>query len=346
MRPAAGAPDVRIGGRGYVRVQVDGSEMLVPADTELSAEEAENHYRRSSEVMARQVERGKAPWMRPREPGHALPENVDRGSPYRAHNAVWLTSAADYRGYADGRWGTRGDIRRAGGRVRPGEKGITVVTWHRHADTGQRRAFASTVFNAGQCDGLPPPARGRSAWRAAAPSAREILDLAAVDHDSRHRPRYDPERDVIELPPEDRFEDPAAYLRAGIRQIGRWTGHSKRLDRETAGAPARDAASPAAAREELRTEIHALLAGCRLGVGHEAARDPAREAGWARALRDDPREIYLAADSAERMLEYAAQRARPRLRAPPPPPRNAGFTRLGELAGQVLHDNPPWDRSR
>ncbi len=327
MSPPAPAPDVVIAGRGYVRLRdsESGKEILLPADSELSGEEAERHYRRSSEVMARQVERGKAPWMRPRDSRHALPENVDRGSPYGGQNAVWLVAAADQRGYADHRWGTRGDIEAAGGRVRAGEQGITAVAWHEHARTGQRRAFSMTVFNAEQCDGLPPPGRG-TPWRAGAPSPREVIAPVAD-----------------EMPPEEAFRGQEAYLQHGLRRVGRWTGHPDRLDRPSASAPA---GTPDADRERLREEIHALLAGCRLGVGHEPRRHPpATAAAWARALREDPREIYRAAAEAERMLAYAADRARPRVRPPGPPALAAAPAPLADLARGIL-ENPPWDRAR
>ena len=60
-------PDAKIGGRGYVRVRGDaqsGRQHLLPTDDEFYAEETARHYRRSSEVMARQIECGRVPWQR------------------------------------------------------------------------------------------------------------------------------------------------------------------------------------------------------------------------------------------------------------------------------------------
>ena len=127
-----------------------GKQLLMPADAELSESAAEEHYRRSSAVMARQIQRGKAPWQLPRDPGAALPENF-ASTPGLHHdqNAVWLQAAADHRGYSDPRWGTAAS-------VRPEERsrGITVLLWREHWHTYAPRVFAVTAYNAEQCDGL------------------------------------------------------------------------------------------------------------------------------------------------------------------------------------------------
>ena len=339
-------PDVEILGRGYVRVRdgASGRELLLPADSELTEAAAEKHYRRSSEVMALQIERGKAPWQLPRDPGTALPENFARDTrPHRGQNAVWLQAAADHRGYSDPRWGSAAIIESAGGTVRPEERsrGITVLLWREHWQTRAPRVFAIQAYNAEQCDGLPDRASGVIASGLPdAPSPRQLLRSAAVDHVRGATARYEPELDRIVLPPESECADEKAYLRAGIRQLGHWTGHPNRLARPDQEAPDH---APAAAREGLRGEIHAMLAGCRLGLGHEPARDARLEALQAAELREDPREIYRAGSDAEVMLAWSAERAR--LRPPPPPKPGHGLTSMADLARQ-LQENPPWERSR
>lgn len=339
-------PDVEILGRGYVRVRdgVSGKELLLPADTELTEAAAEEHYRRSSEVMALQVERGKAPWQLPRDPGASLPENfASSPRPQRGQNAVWLQAAADHRGYSDPRWGSAAGVELAGGTVRPEERsrGITVLLWREHWQTRAPRVFAVQAFNAEQCDGLPSrdPAVIASGLPDP-PPARQLLRAPALDHVPGARPRYEPDLDRIVLPPESEFADEQAYLRAGIRQLGHWTGHAKRLARPDQEVPHQ---GPAAAREALRGEIHAMLAGCRLGLGHEPARDARLEALQAAELRRDPREIYRAGSDAEVMLAYSAERAQ--RRAPEPPKPAHGLASAAEMARQ-LQENPPWERSR
>ena len=339
-------PDVEIGGRGYVRVR-DGKsrkQMLMPADAELSESAAEEHYRRSSEVMARQIERGKAPWQMPRDPGEPLPENfASRPGPHRGQNAVWLQAAADHRGYRDPRWGTAASVELAGGRVRPEERprGITVLMWREHWQTFRPRVFAITAYNAEQCEGLPARDQAVIAHGLAdPPAARQLLQAAFLDHVPGARGRYEADLDRIVLPPESEFADEQAYLRAAIRQLGHWTGHPKRLARPDQEPPNHGSGAP---REALRADIHAMLAGCRLGIGYEPARDARLEALQAAELRADPREIYRAGSDAEQMLLYSVDRSRSRAPAPPKP--SHGMTSAAEIARQLL-ENPPWERSR
>ena len=115
--------EVRIGGERMVQLR-GGS--LVRADLEISA--AAEHYRRASEFLAAQAERGRAPWMVERAGSYALPESIT-GRPWTGANAIWLGAAADRRGYSDPRWGTAEEIAQEDGRVRPGERETTALHW-------------------------------------------------------------------------------------------------------------------------------------------------------------------------------------------------------------------------
>ncbi len=63
---------------------------------------AERIYRAVSEALAGLAERGRAPWMIARNPGHALPERPG-GRPWAGPNGIVLAAAADRHGYADPR---------------------------------------------------------------------------------------------------------------------------------------------------------------------------------------------------------------------------------------------------
>ena len=328
---------VRIGGERMTHVRGMG---VIPADLEITAT-AEDYYRRASELLAKRVDAGKAPWMLERGGGYALPEGMS-ARPYSGPNAVWLAAAADSRGYADPRWGTEGAVEKEGGRVRPGEKETTTFRWRfggrdeRTGETWETRVFRVPVYNAEQCEGLPDRDPGGSVWYHH-PSPEKILAVPAIDVSAGGRARYDLGRDRIELPDPERFADRQAYCRAAIHEVGHWTGHPSRLNRETlAEGVAGGHASRAYAREELRAEIHSYLTGSRMGLGHDPSRHARFASEWARALREDPREIYQAAHSAERISRYVTARmpemepvragdlpGRATDRALPPPERSA-----------------------
>ncbi len=115
------------------------------------------------------------------------------------------------------------------------------------------------------------------------------------------------------LPFEDRFKNAAAYYQTALHELGHWTGHPTRLNRETliAGSQA-GFESPEYAREELRAEIGSLMSGQRLGIGHNPERHAAYVGDWIQALKKDPTEIYRAARDAQRMSDYLLERGRKR----------------------------------
>ena len=329
---------MRIGGERMVQLRHGG---LYRADREITASREET-YRRASDLMARLAGARRAPWMVERGGDHALPEGIDSG-PWQGPNAVWLQAAADARGYADPRWDTREAIEQAGGQVRPGETATTALHW-RHAGAEPRggdrwptRVFRVPVFNAEQCDGLRER-DGRGTIWSHHPSPRQILAVPRIEPSPAGLARYDLARDRIELPEPGRFADRRAYYRVALHEVGHWSGHPERMDRETLVEGVRQGPRSAEyAREELCAEIHSLLTGCRLGLGHDPARHARHADAWARILREDPRAIYSAALGAERISLYVTARM-PAMeparapaedgpttpRPPPPPPREPG----------------------
>ena len=159
-----------------------------PSATEARAR-VDAYYRRVADALIEQIERGTAPWTEAWKPGErALPYNVKSGKAYRGGNSVWLASTASRREYSDERWGTYRQVKELGGQVRRGQKGCKILYWQWEANHLARdrhgkplldeegrpvhetralrspRVYQYTVFNAEQCDGLPP---GRVARRRA-----------------------------------------------------------------------------------------------------------------------------------------------------------------------------------
>ena len=96
-----------------------------------------------------------------------------------------------------------------------------------------------------------------------------------------------------------------------LNELGHWTGHPDRLNRPTLTKGIEECfASPHSAREELRAEIRSMMTGDRLRLGHDQSRHAAYVGSWIQALRDDPREIYRAAQDAQVMSDYVLDRNR------------------------------------
>lgn len=282
----------------------------------------------AEEVAARiveQLEQGTAPWQKPWQPGELrLPYNPTTGKEYKGMNSMWLSM----QGHSDPRWMTYNQASADGGQVKKGSKGTHIVYWkfseERKAtdeqgrpildpETGKQktinvqlerpRSFMAVVFNASQIDGLPPlearptmPEPERHA-RAEAIMANSGANIQHVPGD---RAYYRPSTDSITLPERNQFPTADAYYATALHEVGHWTGHPSRLDRDLS----HPFGSEGYAREELRAEIASLMLGERLDLGHDPGQHAAYVGSWIKALKEDPKEIFRAAADAERIAGY------------------------------------------
>jgi putative DNA primase/helicase len=102
------------------------------------------------------------------------------------------------------------------------------------------------------------------------------------------------------LPAQDRFVTPRDYYATALHELGHWTGHPDRLDRDLSNP----FGSEGYAREELRAEIASLILGAELGIGYDPDRHACYVDHWVQILTDTPKEILYAAADAERISEY------------------------------------------
>ncbi|MCF3262337.1 zincin-like metallopeptidase domain-containing protein [Escherichia coli] len=282
----------------------------------------------AEEVAARiieQLEQGTAPWQKPWQPGELrLPYNPTTGKEYRGMNSLWL----HMQGHSDPRWMTYNQAAAEGAQVRKGSKGTHIVYWkfseERKAtdeqgrpvidpDTGKQktvtvqlerpRSFMAVVFNGSQIDGLPPlEARptGPEPERHARAEAILANSGAVIRHEPGDRAFYRPSTDSITLPERNQFPTADNYYATALHELGHWTGHPSRLDRDLA----HPFGSEGYAREELRAEIASLMLGERLEIGHDPGQHAAYVGSWVKALKEDPKEIFRAASDAERISAY------------------------------------------
>ncbi len=278
-----------------------------------------------AEKLIEQLKTGTAPWQRPWEPGEPnafLPMNPTTGKRYKGINAINLM--AQDRG--DSRWMTYKQAVAVGAQVRAGEKSTSVQYWkfseeqNKLDDHGKPvldaqgepvketvmlerpRTFFAAVFNAEQIDGLPPiQIRKEQEWNAV-DRAEHILQAsgAVITHSGGDRAFYRLTADTIHLPGKSQFPSADRYYATALHELGHWTGHPTRLDRDL-GHPF---GSEAYAREELRAEISSMILGDELGIGHDPKQHAAYVASWIKVLQDDPLEVFRAAAAAEKIQEF------------------------------------------
>ena len=160
-----------------------------------------------------------------------------------------------------------------------------------------------TVFNVDQCEGLDPSFfEGVSPLpeREAVPIAEELI--AATGADFRiggDRAFYVPSEDFIQVPHQSTFFEQINYYRTCFHELGHWTGHKTRLDRNLKGHKR----TKLYAKEELVAEMTTAFICASLGIV-PTVRHADYIGSWLTVLKDDKRFVFKAASLASKAADY------------------------------------------
>lgn len=276
-----------------------------------------------AERLIEQLKQGTAPWQMPWKSGDGggmMPFNPTTGKRYKGINAIHLLS----QGREDQRWLTFNQAKAAGAQVRKGEKSTSIQYWKFEEEQTKRdennkpvldgngdpvkirvrlerpKMFMANVFNAEQVDGLPAYQKPVQTWNALE-RAETILQASGAD--IRHggdKAYYRPSTDNIQMPDKAQFPSADNYYATALHELGHWTGHGSRLDRDLSNP----FGSEGYAKEELRAEIASMILGDELGIGHDPGQHASYVQSWIKALQNDPMEIFRAAADAEKIQAF------------------------------------------
>lgn len=280
-------------------------------------------YERVTATIIAALEQGTRPWTKPWGTGPAARPLRHTGEPYAGINVLILWAEAQARGYASPTWMTFRQALEFGAHVRRGERGTTVVyansvsrteTDDRGEDVERQIPFLKsyTVFSVEQIDGLPD--RFHAPCHDPLPVEQRIARadafFARVGADVRHggaQAYYAIASDHVQLPPFAAFCDAEAYYATLAHELGHWTRHPSRLDRDLGRERFGDEGY---AREELVAELGAAYLCADLGLSAEPREDHAAYiASWLEVLRSDPRAIFAAAAHANRAIAFLHEAA-------------------------------------
>lgn len=266
-----------------------------------------------------------------------LPKNADTRRSYSGINILILWAEAARRGFPAQGWLTFRQALAAGGAVRKGEKGTTIFyaarftpkgeagADHRGGDYGAATSGTAggrgggagaegeargvpflkrfTVFNVAQCEGLSARCTGADMAlppRETIPHAEALI--AATGADIRiggGEAYYSPSGDYVVLPPQQAFRAQIDFYRTALHELGHWTGHAKRLDRDQTGS----FASQTYGREELCAELASAFLCAALGIT-PTVRHADYIGAWLSIMRADTRAIFKAASLASKAADY------------------------------------------
>src|SRR5690606_15819453 len=276
-------------------------------------------YEEVTATIITQLEAGIYPWAQPWSTAAAkqgLPRNAISGRAYSGINVLILWGAVIDGGYPSQDWLTFRQALAAGGYVRKGEKGQTIFYADRFTPDDDRKQEGEsdaprsipflkrfTVFNAAQCDDLPE----RLTAEPAPLPQRELHDqaealIAATGADFRtggSKAFYNVGEDCVQVPPQPAFTHQIDYYRTALHELGHWTGHRTRLDRDQSGR----FGTALYAREELCAELASAFLCAALGIV-PTVRHADYLGSWLAALRQDNRAIFKAASQASKAADY------------------------------------------
>ncbi|WP_448659180.1 ArdC family protein [Sphingomonas sp. CJ99] len=274
-----------------------------------------------------ELEAGRLPWVQPwgtkGTTGPGLPRNALTGRAYSGVNVLILWGAVIEKGYPSQCWLTFRQALAAGGSVRKGEQGQTVVYADRFIPEAERDRSARegddprqiaflkrfTVFNVAQCEGLreglasdPAPLPEREI----VPVAEAVIAASGVAFQvGGDKAFYMPALDRVQVPPQPAFYDQINYYRTCLHELTHATGHPTRLNRSLANA----FGSKDYAREELVAEMGSAFLCAALGIV-PTVRHADYIGAWLEVLREDSRAIFKAASAASKAADWLLARHR------------------------------------
>jgi antirestriction protein ArdC len=274
-----------------------------------------SEYRKDlTSKIIQQLEAGTAPWIKPWDASLAIPgapHNAVSGREYHGGNQLWLAC----QGQADPRWATYKQAAEQGWQVRKGERSTLVEYWQwaeKRDENGKTievkldapRVFYAAVFNVSQMENVPEYKPEDRTWEPLE-EAEKILTAsgARIYFDKQDTAYYSPRSDSIHMPPKSLFPDQRGFYSTALHELGHWSGHSSRLNRDMA----HKCDSPEYAKEELRAELASYFVSARLGIPHDPGQHAAYISSWIEALSKDHNEIFRAAKDAERICEFVME---------------------------------------
>jgi antirestriction protein ArdC len=264
-----------------------------------------------------ELEHGAAPWIKPwsATPGQNTPCNGATNRPYSGCNVVLLWMAANA-GYRTPRYLTFKQAQELGGNIRKGQHGTKVnfVKQLQVRDKGADDETATrivpmlreyTVFNVDQCEGLPDRVltlgeikpRNRDERDA---TIDEFLSASGADIREGHGEAfYVPSQDFISMPAFGSFKSAAHFYAVAFHELGHFTGHKSRLDRDLRHR----FGERAYAAEELVAELCAAYLCAEFSIDGDL-----RHAGyiqsWIGLLKVDSRAFFTACSKAQAAADF------------------------------------------
>lgn len=266
-------------------------------------------YERVTAAVIKDLENNCPTWVKPwkdQKCGGIMPQNAATGRPYSGINIPILWGVASALGYEKHLWLTFKQAIDQKARVRKGEKGTQVVFTKRmrRDEDDDRKTFSMLktfyVFNISQIEGLPDETAPLSEPIVGYEPAERFIEATKADiRYGGSKACFVPSVDFIAMPPVEAFDDVGSFYCTVLHELGHWSGHKPRLDRDLANR----FGTKAYAAEELIAELTAAFLCAHLEIKGEL-RHASYIQSWIELLRGDKRAIFTAASQASKAADY------------------------------------------
>ena len=265
------------------------------------------------ETIIADMKSGVLPWEKPWVASGLCALNASTGKAYRGINTLYLASVQSLHAFKTSRWVTFRQAMLAGGRIKAGAKGNTVVFYERTAKKEKTekedgtteetlKAYSLlkfyTVFNLDQTEGLEklyPVATEEKRFEDVDTAEALIARTGAViNHLEQGKSFYSPSADAITLPLKTSFKSNTGYYSTAFHELTHWTGNETRLNRDMK----HPFGSPEYAFEELVAELGAAFLMNRVAMPY-STQHAAYVESWIKVLEKDVRNIFRAAALAQ-----------------------------------------------
>lgn len=282
-----------------------------------------------TEKICQMLEQGVNPWRKPwTANGQDCAMSYTTGRAYSFLNQLYIMA----QGGKSGEYLTFKQAKALGGNVRKGARSKVIVFWtvcssRKAKDTnedGEEVEITITkeyqypvlkkyhVFHIDDCEGIKSKRQPGEAVKVTETTAPEIaavadafaksyvnkygIDLQEIDTD---RAYYRPSADYVQVPRREQYPNTNEFFSTLYHELTHSTGHPSRLNRFNTGIVASDGDY---SREELTAELGAAYCLAHIGIENDNAtkNSAAYLAGWAKHLRNNPREFTAAAGRAEK----------------------------------------------
>ncbi len=256
-----------------------------------------------------------APWHKPWF-DCGTPVNLITKKTYRGINVFLLSMM----GYVSPYFLSFNQVKKLGGNVKKGEKGIPVIFWKwivknededgNKLDKPKNIPFLRyyTVFNIAQTEGIPEkkiPAIKTRIFNPIEDGDKIIANMPnrpEMTHDQA-RAYYMPSLDVVNMPKHELFESDNAYYSTCFHELVHSTGHATRLNRKEV-TDANSFGSHDYSVEELVAEMGAVFLCNEIGIASTFDNSLAYLKSWLSKLKEDTKLLVMASGRAQKATDY------------------------------------------